>query len=145
MTANAREVERFNKELDKVVQKLIPEEVRLVVQKLALEALTRLVQKTPVNTGRARNGWTVTFSRPSEANRGAPSPGQVGEGIEETTLAQKVISRESSKIALDKNPFTQAFISNNVDYIVDLDGGSSDQNKDGMTGPTIRELNQMFP
>lgn len=120
-----REVKGFRKEeIDKAAV--------AIVKKIALEALRRLAQKTPVDTGRARGNWQTTIHAPANGQLGIRAPSEV--------------EAEANGVLSTLAPYQVVYLTNNVDYIEALeDGHSKTQAPDGMVGPTMRELEAMFP
>lgn len=101
----------FNLELDRIAKTLPEEQVTTVHRALTLDALTRIVQRTPVDLGRARGNWQTTIGAPAE---------NVLEIVDKEGGA--TISKGAS-VASKIPPFSQSFISNNVDYILVLEEG----------------------
>lgn len=107
-------------------------EIALQFQKrLALEGLRRVVQRTPVDTGRARGGWQVAAIA-NDAAGGDPDPS-----------GSSTVSAGLSIIDAITIPFGTIVIFNNVEYIVFLEEGSSQQAPQGMVALTIAELEQI--
>ena len=106
---------------------------QLVLQKVAMEALTRLVMKTPVDSGRARGNWQVTWGSPSTEydsdKTDDKGSGTIWEGAD--TIA-------------DAPRYGVIWISNNVPYIERLENGWSGQAPNGMAQLTVDELKTMF-
>jgi hypothetical protein len=123
---------QFNRKVSKFAERIPREKVPLFIKKISLEALRRVVQKTPVDTGRARGGWQVTFNQPSKSPTGNTDPSGSG-----------TISAGASKINQLNKP-AAVFITNNVEYIIYLEDGTSDQAPKGMVAITIQELMGMF-
>jgi len=125
------ELFQFNKEIQDFA-KTVPDKVTELQKKIVLEALRRLVQKTPVDTGRARGNWQVTI--------GNPAGGQL-----DTTDADGQATIAAGLAAIAGLPDYQVvWISNNVDYIENLEHGHSQQAPEGMLSITIGELRTMF-
>ena len=122
---------QFNREVTQFARS-IPGKVTVMQKKIVLEALLRLVEKTPVDTGRARGNWQVTI--------GSPAEGQFDQTDKEggDTIAKGLA-------ALAGLPDMQVvWISNNIDYIEELEHGHSGQSPEGMLAITIEELRNMF-
>lgn len=96
-----------------------------LVKKVALAVDQVLVLGTPVNTGRARSNWIAQAGGPATSEIGPYSPG-VGLGIGEGANAAAALNQGRSAIA-SRQPGQDIYISNNVDYIEDLNNGSSAQ------------------
>ena len=129
MTTN--NLAQFNSEITQFARS-IPGKVTLLQKKIVLEALRRLVQKTPVDTGRARGNWQVTIGEPAE-------------GKFDQTDKKGDATIAKGLAALAGLPDMQViWISNNIDYIEELEHGHSGQAPDGMWAVTIAELRNMF-
>lgn len=87
-----------------------------------------LAQNTPVDTSQAISNWTVTFDSPATEFVGPHYPGEMGSTFSissaETVMLAKVV-------LLKKKPGQSIFITNNADYIRDLNDGSSPQEPAG--------------
>lgn len=96
----------------------------------ALEVAKRLVNRTPVDTGRARGGWTVYMDE-----EGIP----VEVGGNDAAVKQ---GQEDSRVEKNLDGPGEKFVEliNGVPYIVMLEHGHSDQAPAGMVRITIREL-----
>ena len=70
-------VGKLQRELENVAANVLPKKFRLFRDKLALDFVQDVVQGTPVDTGRARNGWDVGIGRSPSLNRN-PSPDPSG-------------------------------------------------------------------
>lgn len=125
-------VKQFNREVANFAKKLVPERVRTFQKKLVFEALKRIVNKTPVDSGRAQGNWQVTIGSKAEGKIDV-----TGESKKET------IDKGLAAIASMK-AYDVIYITNNVNYIVYLEEGSSKQSPAGMVGVTLEELRQMF-
>lgn len=156
MTDNLRE---FNLELERIAKSLPEEQVTTVHRALHLDALSRIVRRTPVDTGRARGNWQSTIGTPAEGSL----------AVEDKDGGPTIAA--GSKVAQAIPPFSQSFISNNVEHIRVLEeggfipkdpgpskdprqgrkgrvlvrGGFSVQAAAGMVAITFEELNQTAP
>jgi hypothetical protein len=96
-------------------------ELELVTRKIALDAYARVTRKTPVDTGRARANWNVGAGKPDlstiEAGESSPPPS---------------LSKGDGEEAI--------YITNNLDYIFELEDGSSKQAPRGMVNVSMLEL-----
>jgi len=126
-----RELIQFNKEIRDFATS-IPDRLTTLQKKIVLEALRRLVQKTPVDTGRARGNWQVTIGRPAS---GQLDPTDAD--------GAATIAKGRAAMAGLKDDHV-VWISNNVDYIEDLEHGHSRQAPHGMLAVTVQELRGMF-
>lgn len=118
-----------------------------VHKKIILEALSRVVKKTPVDTGRARGNWQVTIGSPATGTLdikdrkrrkpGTPAP--------RTATRDAAAAQERALATISSlQPFASVWISNNLDYIIYLENGSSKQAPNGMLSVTVEELRAMF-
>jgi hypothetical protein len=126
-----KEIARFTKAFRKKSMDLSEKAMRRMVQVFALEMLRGVVLLTPVDTGRARGAWTVTIAFPSET---IPSKGS-GDKIGGLTInrGRKVINRYRLSEIL--------WLTNNVPYIVALEGGHSrKQAPRGMLALTVQRV-----
>ena len=135
-----RAVRKFNREMRKETKDLTEVELVKFHKKIAFEALRGIVQTTPVRTGRARANWQTTNRKPAKGKVSWPSEAVIEEGINETPIAAGTIAKGGdaiNKIA----PFTILWITNNLDYILPLEYGSSIQNdREGMVRKTLNRL-----
>ena len=120
----------LQKEVDTFVKDLVPEKIVLLQKKLSFQALTLIVKKTPVDTGRARGNWQVTIDF-------API-----NSIDNTSIAE-VFSKANTELSKLK-PFQNVYITNNVEYVIYLEEGSSSQAPYGMVAISIQELAEQF-
>lgn len=104
--------------------------VRLGIEKIvrgaALTIDQVLVLATPVDTGRARANWIVTTGTPAETATEPPDPS-----------GGKALSQAIGVVSQYKLDQGAIFITNNVEYIVPLDNGHSQQAPAGMTAQAI--------
>lgn len=99
----------------------------LVVKKVAVDMSSRIVYRTPVDTGRARGNWMVTFDTPMDGTTTATDK-----------TGQSTVSANTSKIGQWKQG--TIWIANNLPYIGRLEYGWSQQAPSGMARVTIREF-----
>lgn len=99
-------------------------------KKICLDLDRGVVLSTPVKTGRARGGWNVGIN---SVNLSETEPDQAGQATIDKNEAVIASSRIGDVV----------FISNNVNYIEYLEGGSSDQAPEGMVAKTIRRFPQI--
>lgn len=103
----------------KKVEEEIEESFFLAVKKVALEAFTSLVLLTPVDTGRARNAWTIAFDVPDT-------------------------SEEGGKNLPNRKTYRVIWINNQVPYITALEEGTSQQAPQGMLTVTANKLARKY-
>jgi hypothetical protein len=145
-------LQAFNDEIKDFARTLAPEEARTMQRKIALEGLCRLVQKTPVDTGRARANWQVGINQdpvdtPHPA--GEPFAGSAPAGERPLSdvppLAQ--CGQETFEVGaavIAAMPLCTCYITNNVEYIEELEHGHSGQAPRGMLALTVEELQGIF-
>ena len=92
------------------------EEVYKENRELTFEAYTRIVERTPVDTGRARQNWGIAPTEPGDAPDAA------------------------TVILSNADPMNGYVIYNNLDYIEDLEMGSSKQAPAGFIRLSLAEL-----
>lgn len=97
---------------------------RAVLQKTALDIDKGVVLSTPVDTGRARGGWNVGINN---AN--------LDQGAQDKSGRKTLAENERTIIRSDAQD--TIYISNNVDYIEELEKGSSKQSPNGMVAKTL--------
>jgi len=128
----------FNAKLKASAKKLTEKQFMLLLRKIGFEMIRSIVIMTPVKTGRARGNWQVSFNR--------AATGQVN------TLdkpGNSTISKGEGVIGnlkrMSLKQVEQIFITNNLDYIVDLENGSSKtQAPAGMVAITVARIGSIF-
>jgi hypothetical protein len=146
-------VQTFNAQILEFAKKLAPDEARTMQRKMALEGLRRLVSKTPVDTGRARANWQVGINQePATPLHPASEPFQgphvAGERPLSATPALSQVGQETfdaGAAVIEAMPLCTCYLTNNVEYIEDLERGHSGQAPHGMLAVTVEELKGMFP
>lgn len=109
-----------------------------VAKQVASTIMNDLVQVTPVDVGKALSNWAVTLNAPSfepipayaPSPRGSMKRGQWTHAVDPSITAQANVppTLEAAQAIIDAKLSGQPlFITNNVDYIVALDQGTSDQ------------------
>lgn len=113
-----------------------------VAVQAALAVIEDLTLTTPVDTGTAVSNWQVTLESPSEAVLPAFAPSPKGHKVKGVwvhkidplvTLGNNAPSViEAAKLQLQsKQPGQPIYITNNLEYIQELNQGSSDQSPAG--------------
>lgn len=126
--ATSNTAAQFRLDLMDALETEVEDVVIQVTQKIALEALNKVVMRSPVDTGRFRANWNVSFGNPDLAiteNKDKP-------GTE--TIAKGGALIES----LDR--LNRVWISNNLPYANRLENGWSKQAPAGMVALTFAEL-----
>ncbi len=100
-----------------------------VIAKVLLDMYADIIKRTPVLTGRARASWNIGINRSdlSVASKAITKNGNV---------PQPNILEAASKLS-DVTTKDTVFISNNLPYILELENGSSKQNRAGMVKPVV--------
>ncbi len=102
-----------------------------LMKKLTLDITSSLIERTPVDTGWARANWVPSVGLPFSETAGTREEAEAGNinvGRQQSGQAQLL------GYTLTKGSI---FISNNVPYIVDLEGGSSQKAPSGMVLQSI--------
>lgn len=128
----------------KAMMKEVPRSLRdVALKKIAFDFLERVIKKTPVDTGRARAGWTsyliekggrdlavsATSAPPPAGGGASPQADAIAEGRAQSSF------REGRTLG---GPFI--VLVNAVNYIAFLEFGSSGQAPSGMIRLTFREM-----
>jgi Bacteriophage HK97-gp10, putative tail-component len=103
--------------------KLVDVNQATVVKKIAFDLWTKITLKTPVKTGRARAGWGLSINSPIVATPPVGSYSAPG-----TPDFSKVDGKQI------------VYILNNVEYVPNLEDGSSKQAPAGMVRLSIMEI-----
>lgn len=93
-------------------------EIEQVVRKTAIDLTTSIIKSTPVDTGRARANWFVSFENSTDKTTKDTNP-------------TKAIADATTTIATNKIG-KYIYIQNNLDYIAGLEYGKSKQANKGM-------------
>ena len=114
--------------------KNLPANVNKVKQNVSVQVLTTLAQDTPVDTGAAVSNWVVSLGS-SAGTRIAPhSPGHKGSTRTENSRATITLG---SQVINQSVPEQIIHVANAVDYILDLNNGSSRQAPAGFVESAI--------
>ena len=108
---------------------------KLVVQ-VAETVLTNVVSDTPVDKGDARSNWQVNLNSPATGTRSAFVPGKKGSTALDNIIAS--VEMGSQKLAAYQSG-QEIHITNNLDYIGDLNNGSSKQAPPGFVQEAVLE------
>lgn len=100
------------------------------VRALALTGMTRLIEKTPVDTGRAKNNWNLAKGAPETTNLPAGDYSKSG----------SVAIVEAAGNAGKMQAGDTLYLTNGLPYIPPLENGHSKQAPAGMIGLTVAEL-----
>lgn len=124
----------FDLDLASVTDELTEDIQDTIVRRFGLGVLTRVIRKTPVDTGRMRANWQVSFDSPE--TQSLDRTDRVGS----MTLAQG--SSQLQSFDLRRN--TNIYLSNNLPYAPSIEGGSSQQAPSGVAGISLREEAELF-
>lgn len=117
--SNEQNIRKFRVDLERVAD-AIGVEACEVVQQAAGEIWVRVIARTPVDTGYAQSGWTLSSGAPSGY---VPRPG---------TRSKPRMGQMRCGDVL--------WVVNNVEYINELENGHSKQAPSGMLGVTVAEI-----
>nr|DAK94202.1 MAG TPA: tail component [Bacteriophage sp.] len=135
-----RRVCRSGKELQETVTELVEAHkglVRAAIAAAIVREFMELIKQTPVDTGRARAGWSIG----TEPSEWTPPP-----GVWEEFLANGSIDAAVAK-GLTNKKLSEAdviYICNNVQYIMALEAGWSAQAPQGFIGKFLQRLNRQL-
>ncbi len=121
----------------------IPRLVQDVHRKLTLEGLRRITMRTPVETGHAKINWQIGVGEMPQGVKGKRVRRKKGEPRADSNAAfAKVMAEEGPKVE-QIPPFGVSFVTNNVEYIGDLEDGHSRQAPQGMMALSFAELAEL--
>lgn len=107
-----------------------------LVKEVAETILMNVVSDTPVDKGDARSNWQVALNESATGVRDAYVPGKKGS----TGLANIIASAEmGNSIIQNYQSGQEIHITNNLDYISDLNNGSSQQAPPGYVQDAVLE------
>lgn len=104
---------------------------RNTLRAVGLEAARRFILRTPVDTGRARGGWTAIFDLMGTPMVVGGTSTAAAEGRSQSDVKESYQGREQ-----------YIEIINGVAYIIYLEYGHSQQAPNGMVRVTLREITQ---
>lgn len=105
----ATKMRKLNSNIDKAASNL--------AQKVSVDAVTYLVRNTPVDTSQALSNWQVGLGRKVQGTIPAYVVGSRGSSASESE--EEAITRAKLALAY-KEPGQAVYISNNLDYIYEL-------------------------
>jgi hypothetical protein len=121
------DIHDFNREANRLIEEM-KVDARELSMELAMELIREIIEQTPVDTGRARGSWTVSFDRPEgwPSDREAEIKGQNSD----TCIAEQIAKIKT---------FTGGtiYISSNCEYMEFLEDGSSSQSPSGIVRLSI--------
>lgn len=102
-----------------------------IIKRAAIAAASEAIMRTPVKTGKARINWRVGFGRVATSISVAPDTGNLSTNA--NIAAAEALINAANKIKAWRQGKGNIIIGNPVDYIFDLDRGTSRQALSGMT------------
>lgn len=109
--------------------------IEKVVRKACIDLYRAIVERTPVDTGRAKANWMISTAEPDYT-----VDDKDGYSFNEVV---SVIDEHVSEFDFDIHDGT-VFITNNLEYISELENGSSDQAPYGMVSLSLAEAEAHF-
>lgn len=107
---------------------------------IALEVFRRIILKTPVKTGRARNGWVCTIGAPAVAMAKGEDWFQGQEVGNYDKSGRAAIEEAANQIMGWDSERVAVYLTNNLPYIQRLENGWSGQAPRGMVALTLAEV-----
>lgn len=120
--------------------------MQTVVRAIAVDLHRRITLRTPVDTGRARSSWVMTVGAPSSFVPPEPPAGTKGKKVKSKQSFENVFTGGLASIteippAVQEIDGTKpVYIVSNLDYIYNLEQGTSRQAPLGMVTISIVEL-----
>ena len=117
--------------------KNIESNASLLVRRCATVVIEELAVRTPIDSGRAKSNWIVTLNSPTVAKIEPHHFGVLG------STAPQTIKTVQARAAIVINRFKigdTVIIQNNLDYIVDLEKGSSKQSPAGFIHQSLARI-----
>lgn len=129
--ATSSSAAQFRLDLADALKEEVEDVVLLVTKKLGLEALNKVVLRSPVDTGRFRANWNVSFTTQDNTtteNKDKPGTATIAKG--QTTIE-------------GLGELKVVWLTNALPYANRLENGWSKQAPAGMVGLTFAELSQI--
>jgi hypothetical protein len=123
-------VTTFALDLSKAIEKA-QKDAELIVKKTAIGLFSSVIEKSPVDTGRFRANWNLSFASPDESTSdntdktGAESKGRVYQAMNGYKLKDQSI-----------------YFTNSLPYAMRLENGWSEQAPYGMVRLSVLETNK---
>jgi len=109
--------------------------IEKVIRKACIDLYRAIVEKTPVDTGRAKASWGLSTTYADDVH---DNP----EGYSYNEIAE-IINKHVSDFKFDVHD-DEVIIYNNVEYISELEEGTSDQAPHGMVAVSLAEFTAFF-
>lgn len=126
--ATSQTAKEFKLSLGDAFEEVVEGQLQLIVSKLALEALSRVVMRSPVDLGRFRGNWNVSFGAMDTTTTTELDP-----------TGQKTIAKGTGTISGYKGD-NIIWLANSLPYANRLENGWSKQAPKGMVALTFAEL-----
>lgn len=107
-----------------------------LVKEIACDVLTVVVNDTPIDVGTAKSNWHVGINSAPSVVQSAYDPGE--KGSTEISNIEQTIAQGEAVIATYAGS-QEIHITNNLDYIKDLNSGSSNQAPPGYVQDAVLE------
>lgn len=117
----------------RAIREGIDEGMEQTIKSAATIGVSTAIFETPVDTGKARSNWRVTIGGPASDVRPPYFAGRRLGKDENANAAQALQVAKAAIAGFRRGANRGMFITNNVDYIVKLDQGSSGQSPEGMS------------
>ena len=117
----------FTLDMSKYGEKTI-KQIDQFVRKTAIDLTTSIIKSTPVDTGRARANWFVSFESAID-------------NTTDDTNSAKALSNATNTLLKSKIG-KYIYIQNNLDYIIKLEYGASKQAAQGMVRINVERFAQ---
>lgn len=115
--------------------KQAPEQANAVIRKSTLELFTDIIMDTPVDEGRARGNWQLSFGQPTGGTVDA-----AGDKESDTRSSSPTVSEVTNKLNADRSNL-DIYLSNNLPYIKGLEYGRSRKSPRGMVRKNLMKAN----
>lgn len=121
------------------MNKQIKEDTNNKAIDFALDLLDELVENTPVDTSKAVSNWQVSIISPETREIDAHILGSRGSSKD---MSIEIVKMEAKNTLSAKKAGDSIFITNNADYIADLNNGTSTQAPAGFIEASIMRAKQ---
>lgn len=128
MMATSQTAAQFRLDLQAAFSEEVESTVLLITRHLALQALNGVVLKSPVDTGRFRANWNVSFG-----TQNLSTSTKTDKSGQETIAAGRTMIDSLTQLNV-------VWLSNNLPYANRLENGWSKQAPNGMVNLTFAEL-----
>lgn len=109
--------------------KVVERRIDFVHRNLSIHLFTAIVYDTPVDTGLARGSWWTTKNMPSMG------------GPQREDKDGSAVIREIQEVCMSANVGDVLWMTNNVEYIVELEYGWSGKSPEGMVRINVARIN----